>query len=652
MVKDYPKVKLHEVPTEHSAAKVQAQMEDILTANPGKGSVAAGDEFAKPIADPVLRTTVEWVGLKFDPREAGVQRLKLFGAAHSDWAALPWLRRRIEEMSVSGLRDPAGVTAFFAAARPQTLYGRLALARAEIAEGDLLTGVAAVRAIWRSQDVSASEEADILREFGPVLGPADHKFRADRLLYKEQVGPALRAAALAGADVKLLAQARAAVIGQGNPAAIDKSIASVPKALADDPGLLFNRIQKARRADDVATAAALMDKAPVDPASLINGDEWWIERRMVARKLLDAGDPRGAYRICAAHAAASDALTIEAEFHAGWIALRFLDEPQTAASHFAKAAGIADTPISRARVAYWQGRAADALGDHDGATAFYTAAATQSISFYGQLASSRLGRDTLALRQPATVAAGAERRDAVRVVEQLYALGERDIAQPLAFELARTEPSDSQVAAVATVLSRAADARATLIVGKIATQRGMALDESAFPTFGIPGYQPLGNSADRAVVYAIARQESEFDPRSSSSAGAKGLMQLITSTARLTAAKLGVSYDDARLSNDAAFNAQLGAAHLGLLLAEQRGSYVLTFAAYNAGSAHVKEWIDAYGDPRKPGVDPVDWIERIPFTETRNYVQRVFENLQVYRCLFGEGDKLTAEADLAQRKGT
>ena len=152
------------------------------------------------------------------------------------------------------------------------------------------------------------------------------------------------------------------------------------------------------------------------------------------------------------------------------------------------------------------------------------------------------------------------------------------------------------------------------------------------------------------MVYAIARQESEFDQRSASAAGAKGLMQLISSTARLTAAKLGVSYDDARLANDPAFNAQLGAAHLGQLLGEQRGSYILTFAAYNAGSARVKEWIAAYGDPRRPGVDPVDWIERIPFTETRNYVQRVFENLQVYRSLFGESDKLTAEADLAQRK--
>ncbi|MDX7950757.1 lytic transglycosylase domain-containing protein [Lichenihabitans sp. Uapishka_5] len=615
-----------------------------------KGNVAAGDEFAKPIADPQLRTAVEWVALKFDPREAGLTRLKAFAASHADWATLPWIRRRIEEMSVSTLHDPNAVVDWFGTAKPTTLFGRLALARAEIAQGDFLTGVAAVRAIWRVEDISTSEEADILREFGPVLGSADHKRRADRLLYKEQVQPALRAAALAGPDVKLLAMARAAVIAQGAPGPMQAAIAAVPKTLADDPGLLFNRIQKARRAGDVAAAASLMAKAPTDPSVLVNGDEWWVERRLVARKLLDNGDPRAAFQLCADHAASSDTSTIEAEFHAGWIALRFLDDPATAATHFAKAANVAETPISAARAAYWQGRAAEQAGDATAANRFYAAAANQSISFYGQLASSRLGRDTLALRQPADVAVADDRREAIRAVEHLYALGERDIALSLAFDVARSEPLDSQVAALAAILVKAGDARGTLLVGKYATQRGLALDESAFPTFGIPGYQPLTNSADRAVVYAIARQESEFDQRSASAAGAKGLMQLIGSTARMTATKLGVSYDDARLVNDAAFNAQIGAAHLGQLLAEQRGSYILTFAAYNAGSGRVKEWIDAYGDPRRPGVDPVDWIERIPFTETRNYVQRVFENMQVYRRLFGETDKLTAEADLAQRK--
>ena len=616
-----------------------------------KASVAQGDEFSNTVSNPLLRVALEWVAVRFDPREAGIERLQAFVAMHPGWPNTPWLNRRIEELEVSAIHGPAAVLARFDGKRPLTLFGRLALARAELATGNPLEAAIVVRDIWRNEDVDAGEETAILKEFGALIARDDHKFRADRLLYKEQVQPALRAAALAGPDVKLLASARAAVINQSSAA--DAAIAAVPKSLANDTGLTFARIQKARRAGRIGDAADLMVSATHDPALLVNGDEWWVERRLIARKLLDAGDPSRAYAICSGHGATSDASTIEAEFHAGWIALRFLGDAKTAAAHFARAAASAGTPISRARVAYWQARAAEAGGDGEGAAKLYALAADEPISFYGQLAGARIGRTAIDLRQPATTVGGDDRREAIRVVEQLYGLGERDVALPLALEIAKTETSDAQLAALARILTEANDARATLRVGKLATQRGQALDETAFPTFGIPGYQPLGNSADRAVVYAIARQESEFDPRSVSSAGAKGLMQLIASTARQTATKFGVGFDDTRLLSDAAYNAQIGAAHLGQLLAQQRGSYILTFAAYNAGSGRVQEWIETYGDPRKPGVDPIDWIERIPFTETRNYVQRVYENMQIYRSRFGQPPVALVGTELAlNRKGT
>ena len=618
-----------------------------------KGSVAEGDEFAKAVSDPVLRAALEWVAVRFDPREAGLARIRAFAADHPEWPYATWLNRRMEELTLAATHDPAAVLQRFAASRPLTLYGRLALVRANMDTGNPLEAAILIRDIWRNGEFDAVEEGTILKEFGALIGRDDHKFRADRLLYKEQIQPALRAASLAGPDVKLLALARASVINEASTTASDTAIAAVPKALANDPGLVFARIQKARRAGRIAEAADLMSSATQDPALLVNGDEWWVERRMVARKLLDLGDAKRAYAICAGHGAASDANLIEAEFHAGWIALRFLDDPKVAAVHFAKAAVTAVTPISRSRVAYWQGRAAEAAGDKDGADKFFASAADLPISFYGQLAAARLGRTAIDLRQAADVPKADGRRVAIRIVEQLYGLGERDVALPLALEIARTETADAQLGALAAVLTATGDAKATLLVGKLATQRGQALDETAFPTFGIPGYQPLGNSADRSVVYAIARQESEFDPKSVSSAGAKGLMQLIASTARQTATKYGVGYSDTRLISDAAYNAQIGAAHLGQLLAEQRGSYILTFAAYNAGSGRVQQWIEAYGDPRKPGVDPIDWIERIPFTETRNYVQRVYENMQIYRTRFGQPPVQLVGTEVAQAgKGT
>ena len=188
----------------------------------------------------------------------------------------------------------------------------------------------------------------------------------------------------------------------------------------------------------------------------------------------------------------------------------------------------------------------------------------------------------------------------------------------------------------------------TLSVGKAAVQRGMALDHSAFPDFGVPGFQMLEGSAERSMVYAIARQESAFQHQAVSGAGARGLMQMLVSTARRTAQQAHVGFDASRLTSDAAFNAQLGAAHLGVLLNEHKGSYILTFAAYNAGGGRVKEWIGAHGDPRRPDVDAVDWIERIPITETRNYVQRIMENLQVYRLRLGERSGLLIASDMVR----
>ena len=252
------------------------------------------------------------------------------------------------------------------------------------------------------------------------------------------------------------------------------------------------------------------------------------------------------------------------------------------------------------------------------------------------------------MRKPARVARGDDRAEIVRVIELLEALEEKEIARPLAFDAARQLDDEAQVAALAMVMAKARDAGATLAIGKIASQRGFPLDEHAFPDFGVPNYEPLARSAEKPMVYAIARQESAFAPKALSTAGAKGLMQMMTPTARGTAKKAGVPFDEDRLIRDAAFNAQLGAAHLADLMGEYRNSNILTFAAYNAGGRRVKEWITAHGDPRDPGVDPIDWVELIPIAETRNYVQRIVENLEVYRVRLGEKRTFAIEDTLRQ----
>ncbi len=601
------------------------------------GDLAHGDEAAKTAKDDLVRLTLEWVAIRSLPHEAGMSRLQNFAVAHQDWPALAWLRHRSEETLYAGHRDKSVVEAFFASTPPLTPLGKLALAQALVADDRVPEAQKIVRALWREADLSPALETKIRTDFGAYLEKSDYKSRADRLLYKEQIGPALRSATLAGPDVLALAKARIAVI---NEEASDKLLQNVPAALKADPGYLFAEIQKFRRANKIKEAVSVLLSAPRDPVRLINGDEWWVERRLLSRKLLDQGDAQLAYRLCDENTAQSNESKIEAEFHAGWIALRFLNDPGRAMPHFAKAAQIAATPMSITRAAYWQGRTAEAtMADDamDRARGFYEKAASYPSTYYGQLARQRL--NTGALPAPAAKAAAATddtRAEALRVVELLFSVGEKDVATSLAAEAVQHLTDESQVVALGDIIAKQQDAHLSLMIGKLASQRGIALDHLAYPTYGIPAYDPLQNSADKSVVYSVARQESAFDPKALSQAGAMGLMQMIASTAKRTADRAGVAFNQSRLLADATFNAQLGAAHLGALLAEQRGSFILTFAAYNAGGKHVKEWIEAYGDPRTPGVDPIDWVERIPFTETRNYVQRVLENLNVYQTKFAE----------------
>ena len=611
------------------------------------GDLAGGDALARALPEPIARTAAEWAALRLQPRAVGLARINSFADAHPGWAANDWLRRRAEDLLLSDKRYAGQASAAFRAAPPASPAGLIVAARTLRDESRDDEAAAMIRPLWRDQELTESLETIVKDDFGDLLTRVDHKARADRLIYKERAGAGLRAAALAGPDVVALARARLAVAAED---ASDKLMAAVPKAMQADPAYAFALAHKLRHADKIDEAVKVVLAAPRDPARVIGGDEWWIERRLLARKALDRGEPSIAYRLCDEHAAVSTASKIEAEFHAGWIALRFLNDAALAAPHFEHAAKIAETPMSRARAAYWQGRAAEALGQADNAAAAYARAAETGIAFYGQLARVKLGRADLAVRTPARTAASDERVETVRVVELLYAAGERELAFALALDAARNLTDEAQMAALGVVVDQVRDARTTLVLGKIATSRGFALDAMAFPTFGIPGYQPLPNSADRAIVLAIARQESEFSPGVVSGAGAKGLMQMIPSTARRTAEHAGVPFDEKRLLAEPAFNAQLGAAHLGELIGEHGGSLILAFAAYNAGGKHVKEWIDAYGDPRAPGVDPVDWIERIPFTETRNYVQRIIENLQVYHARFGQPVTLALDGDVRRAR--
>ncbi len=599
------------------------------------------------IQDPVAAKVIEWVILRSDSNSGmSFDRFAAFLRANPNWPSVVMLRRRAETALWDDRRDPATVRAFFASQKPTSAKGRFALANALLVQGDRAAAAAFVREAWRGDYFTRDVETTAFNTFGGLLTPADHKARMDARFYAEDIDAALRAAQRLGGNELAIAEARAAVIKKaGNAKAL---LDAVPADARRDPGYMFQRIQWLRRGDKIAEAAQLMLAVPRDAALLYDLDQWWIERRFVIRKLLDIGDAQTAFRIARdAVPPPQENYRVDQNFMAGWIALRFLNDPATALTHFARIPQGISNPHALARAGYWQGRALEALGRGDEARAQYEAAARHSTVYYGQIARARLGLPDLPLRSaPPLPDRQASRFEVVRAAEILYAIGERDLVASMMADLGERITDVSALAALGEVTARHTDPRGMLLLGKGALGRGLAFDYYAYPTVGLPEYTAIGPPIETSVVYSIVRQESSFNQKDISSAMAMGLMQVTPAAGRDTAKRFNVGYDQKRLLSDQVYNVQMGAAELGQLFREYRGSYILSFAGYNAGRGRVREWIARYGDPRDPKVDPLDWVEKIPLAETRNYVQRIMENLQVYRVRFGGGSRLLIEADL------
>nr|WP_249128738.1 transglycosylase SLT domain-containing protein [Bradyrhizobium lablabi] len=603
-------------------------------------------QLAAGIEDPVAKKLAEWLVLRSENNNVTVERYRAFLAQNPSWPSQTFLRRRLEAALWDDRREDGAVWAWFENQSPISAKGRLSLAKAMIARGDRANAERLVREAWRNDGMSEETESNVLDMFGALLTAGDHKARMDTLLYgTENEAAGMRAAKRLGAGHLALAKARIAANRKGGN--LKALLDAVPHELHSDPGYTFARIQMLRRDEKFSEAAQLMMSAPKDPNRLHNLDEWWIERRLLARKMIDSNEFRTAYLIARDAALPSrDIYKTEQEFTAGWIALRFLNDPAVAAQHFARIGVGSVNPTALARAGYWQGRAAEAAGRAQEARAAYLRAAEQSTSYYGQLARAKLGLPQLDINgAPSGRGRNVERLEIVRAVQLLYELDEGEYAIPILADMGENGDPDALVG-LGEVTGRHGDARGMLLLGKAALNRGLPFDFYAYPVNGIPSFRSIGPEVERSIVYAIARQESAFNPSVVSPAQAYGLMQVTPDAARYVCKRHGATYDLARLKTDPVYNAALGAAELGGLLEDYRGSYIMTFAAYNAGRGSVKKWIERYGDPRDPKVDAVDWVELIPFSETRNYVQRIMENLQVYRARFGGGTRLQIEADL------
>jgi len=597
--------------------------------------------------NPVVRKLIEWALL----RRGGVEfrRYKAFIAENPDWPSIPLLRKRAEVTLWQEHVDSATARSFLDG-KPVGPVGRLVLARVLTSDGDSAGAAQEVRAVWRSAPLSAELEAALLKEFPDVITREDQLARMDERIGAKDFGAAMRSAKKLGEDQ--VAIVKACTAAEAKSASGGKLLDAVPAQAGDDLGYALCRIHWLLRNDspgsnihgrlvtpreDVALAARLALGAPQADLQQQDTDEWWRERRALARKLLDLGEAATAYKVVATSAPPVNPY-YRAEFHfmSGWIALRFLHDPATASKHFALVDQGQTDPRILARGAYWRGRTAEAAGDITQMREQYKAAGQYPTAYYGQLARIKLGLPRVPLRA-SPQAADPTGNEILLAAGMLYAMDERDLALTFASDVAEECKKIDIIAGLAKLAEQNHDAQATLLIGETALERGMTFERYAFPNFGVPTYSAIGPALDPSIVYAVARTESGFNQRDKSSADAVGLMQVTPDAGRDTAKRFGVSYDWHRIVSDPVYNTAMGAAELAALINEYDSSYILTFAAYNAGRGRVQQWLTLHGDPRQTKIDPVDWVERIPFAETRNYVERVMENLHVYRDRFGSG---------------
>jgi len=617
-------------PTPPSAADAN----DIVALKSGLDALAARNiATARAIRDGLPASSLDrhvlaWTIALYGGDQVPSGEIAATAASLPGWPGLTTLRKNSERAIYRENPDPQTVIKAFGGSQPLTAEGGILLARAYRAQGNTEAALSVLTPFWRAEKLEAKDEAAIIAEFGAIIPATDHRMRMERMFYADRVEAANRVAALAGAR-ELAAAWSAAIRGDKAAPALLKAVPAAQRSA----GYFFARAEYLRKRKRFEEAAAVVMKAPTDRAALVDPDAWWVERRVLSRALADQGDMKTAYRIAAVHAAESPASAVEAEFHAGWYALRGLKDPATAASHFSRIISLAQGPISLSRGYYWLGRAAEAGGPGD-AKAYFAKAATYGTTFYGQLAGERIGRHTLNLDDPQPSADDRRNfaaREAVAAIGRLQQAGYERYAGTLYLDLAGQLTSPGELALLAAMAEKQGNHFLALKIAKIAVANGVDVGALSHPLGVIPETADISGSG-KALAYAIARQESEFNVGAVSAAGARGLLQLMPATAEQLAGKAGLPFSQTRLTSDAGYNATLGAAFLGEQLARFGGSYVLTFAGYNAGPRRAREWMAKYGDPRGMDLDAVvDWIERIPYTETRSYVQRVMENYEVYR---------------------
>jgi soluble lytic murein transglycosylase len=575
--------------------------------------------------DPAARRLIQWRYVLDQNSGASFAEIDQFIKNNPDWPARDTLLARAEE-AMDPTMDPHAVIAWFAGHDPVTGIGKIRLGEALAVTGSTVKGRALIRDGWINGSFDPSTELQIIQNHGDILTPDADDQRIANLLWNGDVTSARRELSRVDAATQAIASAR-----------ITAQTTSSSRAGAglSDNGLLFDRARAARRSGQYDTAETLLKQVNSSVAARANENGWWQELNIDTREAIKSGDYQRAYDLVSDNGMSAGPNYADAEFLAGWLALRFLKEPRTALSHFQKETAAVGRPISLARGHYWQGRAYEDLGDLASAYREYRTSSQYPETFYGQLALAKIdSTPTLHLRDAvvdaAAAKAGFDSDDLIPAIKVLGDLGEVSTLRIFALRDLELHPGTGHVKLLAQLLTDMGFRDIALRVAKTSAFSDTPQIAYTHPMIALPAYPGPSAAPEAAFVLGIIRQETEFDQYAVSGAGAVGIMQLLPSSARQDASSAGMQFRSGDLVSDQDYNLKIGMVELGNDFSDYGGSYILAAAEYNAGPGNVSKWLGDYGDPRG-GTDPIDWIEKIPYNETRNYVQRVIENMEVYR---------------------
>ncbi len=607
------------------------------------GSVSGARESIAGMSDPLARKTATWALVDSCADSLGFYDVD---AARRELAGWPRAQRRqaaAERLIETAGKTPQQTVDWFAGAEPTTAQGATALAAAYRGLGRAADATVLIKRWWRDKSFDAEPQRAMLARFGDLLTQDDHIHRADVLLYGKEGAAARDMMMLLPAAQQDMARARIALRADARNAT--DLVASLPPEAAQSPGVAFERAAYLRRHGLDSLALAEAPYFPHEVTSSDQADRIWDERRHLVLAALRAGDAKAAYAATADSGLSAGSPGADAEFDAGWIALTKLNDPTKAGRHFAAVERIGTSPVTKGRALYWEGRAAEARGDKAASEAFYGRAAQNYTAFYGMLAAEKIGkRLTLPADPEITPEArrAFEARSEIQATRLLFDYGQRELFRAFVLSLDDILPTAQDEAQLIDLARGYGEMEVSMKAARGAAQRGFILPGRAYPLRSAPD----GGAAEPALVLAITRQESSFDPNVRSGAGARGMMQLMPGTAKILAKRIGVAYSPSQL-DEPEYNMKLGATFLGQLVSQFSGSYIMAAAGYNAGPGRPTQWTQFCGDPRGGATDPVDFIECIPFSETRNYVMRVMENQQIYRAkLNGGSAPYTLTADL------